>query len=133
MSRHVPISTKSSCRRRPLLRARTALHAARPPVALARVDLSQPGELQAHQLISRFSTGRWPRWRLLGICREGQALYVAVEWLRSRASRPFSVVEVSLESVALSWKEFASARQVRLALSQVAIRSVPTMTACPTS
>ncbi|MBL9005081.1 MAG: hypothetical protein JNJ46_12590 [Myxococcales bacterium] len=132
MSRHVLISTKSSCRRRPLLRARTALHAARLPVALARVDLSQPGELQAHQLISRFSTGRWPRWRLLGICRQGQSLYVAVEWLRSRASRPFSVVEVSLESVALSWKEFASARQARLALSQVAIRRVFTLGACAT-
>jgi hypothetical protein len=93
----------------------------RPAVIVARLDLSKPPERAAQDLVRRFSSGRWPLWRLLGIRREGRNLYVAVEWRRCRKPASYSVVEVSLRRIALRWWYTPSATAARRALEQLQI------------
>lgn len=93
---HVPATSASSRRSRPSLRFR-------PPVLLATLDLRNPAERGAQDLIRRFCGGRWPVWRVLGMRREGKRLLVAVEWRRCRAHEPYSLVEISLTRAAMYW------------------------------
>lgn len=109
---HVPATSVSSVHRSPSL-FKSA------PSIVARLDLAKPAERRAHDLVLRFSTGRWPLWRLLDMRREGLILYVAVEWRRSRASDPYSVVQVSLSRTTLRWRDFQTAVAARRALNRV--------------
>ena len=101
---HVPATSVSSRRSRPSLRFR-------PPVMLATLDLRNPAERGAQDLIRRFCGGRWPMWRVLAMRREGQRLLVAVEWRRCRAQEPYSLVELSLARTAIRWWPTASPTQ----------------------
>jgi hypothetical protein len=67
-----PMPSLSACR--------SSLLPLRSATIVASLDLSKPAERAAHDLVRRFSSGRWPLWRLLGMRREGKTLYVAVEW-----------------------------------------------------
>jgi hypothetical protein len=111
---HVPGTSVSSHRRRTLLSPSAT-------VIVATLNLRKPIEREVHALIRRFSSGRWPLWRLLGMRREGLKLYVAVEWRRARRPDPYSVVEVSLRSIAFRWWYAPSETAARIALEQVAI------------
>ena len=88
----------------------SSLRTSPPPVA-AVLDMAKPGERTAHDLLRRFSTGRWPTWRPLAMRRAGQALLVAVEWSPRalRSPRTYSLVALSLDEPALSWRNFPSA------------------------
>jgi hypothetical protein len=111
---HVPATSVLSRRQRPSLLQGM-------PVIAARLDLSKPAERAAHDLVLRFSTGRWPLWRLLAMHRRGRHLYVAVEWRRCRKPDPYSVVEVSLEETAIRWWYAPSATAARQALKWLAV------------
>lgn len=108
-----PLATSVSAHRRS-----PSLLTSPPPVA-AVLDLSQPGERQAHDLLRRFASGRWPLWRLLAMRRVGQSLVAAVQWRpRSRRiPRAFSVVTVSLADVAMAWLDFPAAGEAQRALA----------------
>jgi len=93
---HVPATSASSRHSRPSLRFR-------PPVLLATLDLRNPAEREAQDLIRWFCGGRWPVWRVLGMRREGKRLLVAVEWRRCRAQDRYSLVELSLTRTAIRW------------------------------
>lgn len=98
----------------PKIRPRPSLP---PPAIAATLDLSQPGERAAHDLLQRFCTGRWPVWRLLGLRREGLALHAAVEWRRCRRPFAFSLIQIALDAPALRWKYVPSALDARKALT----------------
>jgi len=91
----------------------------RPPPIVAQLDLAKPGERKAHDLVRRFSTGRWPLWRLLGMRRNGQTLFIAVEWRRCVEPNPYSLVRVSLGESAMCWRCFPTAAAVRSALAHL--------------
>ncbi len=91
-----------------------------PATMAAQLDLTKPGERQAHDLVRRFCTGRWPLWRLIGMRREGLTLFVAIEWLRGHADR-FALAEVALAQVAVRWRSCASSASARAALDHVEV------------
>lgn len=88
-----------------------------PVAVIATLDLANPHERAAHDLLRRFCSGRWPLWRLLGMRRSGRTLHVAVEWLRCRRPDRFSMVQVTLDQQALSWTYFPSAAATQRALA----------------
>lgn len=110
-----PLATSVSAHRRS-----PSLLTSPPPVA-AVLDLSQPGERQAHDLVRRFASGRWPLWRLLSMRRVGHSLLAAVQWSPGSRRIPgcFAVVAVSLTEVALSWLDFPGAGDARRALAKL--------------
>jgi hypothetical protein len=116
---HIPTTSISTRRRHPSLSNIPPTFRATPSSIAACLDLSNASERATQELVRRLSSGRWPQWRLLGMRREGQALYAAVEWLRCFDLRPFSVVQVSLDALALRWTDFASAQVARSALNHV--------------
>ena len=65
----------------------SSLYTSPPPVA-AVLDMAKPGERAAHALLRRFSSGRWPTWRPLAVCRSADALMLAVEWHPRAHRRP---------------------------------------------
>jgi hypothetical protein len=87
-----------------------------PPIIAVRLDLDKPGERTAHELVQRFGSGRWPLWRIFGIRRHGNALLLAVQWMRGSGHREFSVASVSLVETAVQWSSVPSALMARRAL-----------------
>ena len=112
---HVPATSISSRRRPPLL-------SSNPPAIAATLNLSIPGEREAHDLVRRFGSGRWPLWRIIDLRRQRQTLYVAVEWRRCREPGPYSVVAVSLDEIALRWRYVPNATAARATLDRLGIR-----------
>jgi len=113
----MPCSVRSTSA--PVVRRRPNFASCRPRRVAAVLDLEQPGERQAHELVHRFSTGRWPLWRVLGMHRDGHILYCAVEWLRSgKGAHPerYALAEVALDHVGVRWHYHASAAAVQAAL-----------------
>jgi hypothetical protein len=109
---HVPATSVSSVRRSPSL-------SPYPTSIAAKLNLAKPKERAAYDLVRRFSTGRWPRWRPFGMRRKGRTLYIAVEWQRSRAPELYSVVQVSLDKEALRWRYFPTAAAARSVLDRI--------------
>ena len=95
----------TTSRRRRSLRRRPA--PALPPLAM--LDLSKPGERQAHDFLCR-ATGKHDRmWKLLGVRRSEGVLYCLVRWAHpDNPAKPFSLAEVSLTKTALCWRNYAS-------------------------
>lgn len=88
------------------------------PTVVAVLDLADPQERAAHDLLRRSCSGRWPIWRLLALRRGDAVLYAAVEWVRGKARSRFAVAEVSLLEAAVCWRYFPSAAAARRSLSQ---------------
>lgn len=98
------------------------------PTLVAVLNLADPQERAAHDLLRRFCTGRWPIWRLLALRRGDGVLYAGVEWVRGPARSRFAMAELSLREEAVCWRYFPSAAAARKSLSetgveQAAIRS----------
>lgn len=119
MRRQVPLTT-TSCRptREPSLPAQRGdrAHAMSPIVS----EPKQRELAPADALVRRFTTGRWPLWRVLARRGHANGLFVALEWVRARSCAPYSVVEVSADAQTLSWRDFPSARHARAALTLTA-------------
>lgn len=109
---HVPSASVPRVRRAPSL-------SVFPVAVIATLDLADPNERAAHDLIRRSCSGRWPLWRLLGMRRAGRTLHVAVEWLRCRRHDRYSVVQVALGQQALSWTYFPSATAAQRGLAML--------------
>jgi hypothetical protein len=63
-------------------------------------------------------------WRLLGIKRVGETLFIAVEWLRAADDR-YALVELSLARIALHWRAFPSGAAACSALSALDAEYTP--------
>lgn len=78
-----------------------------PPLAV--LDLSKPGERQAHDFLVRATGGRHRMWELRSVCRHGDILLCVVRWTyANKAAKPFALAEVSLTEIAVHWRCCAS-------------------------
>jgi hypothetical protein len=88
-----------------------------PPLAL--LDLSNPGERQAHDFLVRATTGRDRMWELRTLHRQGDVLLCVVRWVNpAKTAQPFSLAEVSLTEIAVRWRFYASAVAARAEMEQ---------------
>lgn len=104
-------SASVSRRRRPITRKAPTL----PPLAM--LDLSKPGERQAHEFLLRTTNKRDQMWTILDLRRHGDLLLCVVRWVRpERKAKPFSLVEVSLTETAVRWRYYVAADAARVAM-----------------
>jgi hypothetical protein len=83
-----------------------------PPLAM--LDLSKPGERQAHEFLCRATRKRDRIWELFALRRHGEVLLCVVRWTQSGdAAKPFSLAEVSLTESAVHWRYHASIEAAR--------------------
>lgn len=95
----------TASRRRRSLRPRQAPTA--PPLAL--LDLSKPGERQAHDFLVRATTGRERMWEVITVRRREDVLLCVVRWIHpDDAVRPYSLAEVNLAEIAVCWREYST-------------------------
>lgn len=115
----IHVTSSSSVRRSPssLPPPRLAL-----PIQIP-VDLAKPAERATYNFIRRMSTGRWPSWGLLGVCREGDTLYFALEWLRYTDGK-YALMEVAVNKIAVSWTPQKTADSALTALGRVGARGI---------
>jgi len=79
-----------------------------PPLAM--LDLSKPGERQAHEFLLRTTNPKDQMWTILDMRRHGEVLLCVVRWVHpSDATKPFALAEVSLTEAAVCWRDHAMA------------------------
>lgn len=82
------------------------------------LDLGKPAERATYDFLRRMSTGRWPSWGILGVRREGETLYLALEWLRYTDGK-YALLEMSVHKLAVSWTYRKTASAALTALGRV--------------
>ncbi len=104
----------TSSRRRPFGRRQPPTV---PPLAL--LDLTKPGERQAHDFLVHATSRRDRMWQLLDMRRLGDVLLCVVRWVRSNSSATtFSLAEVCLAETAVHWRYYASIASARAEMAQ---------------
>ncbi len=86
------------------------------PRIVAALDMQNEVERDTQAFLKRACSGRWPMWRMLGMQRRGDTLFFSVKWLRCVDGR-YSLVELSLDRVALCWQYFSTASAALAALA----------------
>ena len=80
------------------------------PLPLAVLDLSIPGERQAHDFLLRATSRRDRMWTLIVVRRIGDLLLCVVRWAYpNAAAKPFALAEVSLTETAVCWRDYPTA------------------------
>lgn len=83
-----------------------------PPLAM--LDLSKPGERQAHDFLCCATRKRDRIWELFALRRHGEVLLCVVRWTHSGdAAKPFSLAELSLTESAVHWRYHATVEAAR--------------------
>jgi len=78
------------------------------------LDLSKPGERQAHEFLLHATNPKDRMWTLLDVCRHGDVLLCVVKWAHpEQKTKPFALAEVSLTKIAVHWWTCANARDAR--------------------
>ena len=104
-----------------------------PPRIVAHLNMNNEVERDTQAFLTRTCSGRWPMWRLFEMRRHGDVLFVCVQWLRSR-DEPYSLVEIALDKIALSWRSFPTAAAALAAFAALdAQHSPPHAPAAPTA
>ena len=106
-------------------RRRRSIPPSRLPKIIALLDLSKSGERETHEFLLRACSGRWPRWRLLGMRRQAPMLYVVVEWLRIQVKDRYSLVELALDGRSIRWKDFPTDAAACAALAAIDAKPLP--------
>ena len=103
------IRSASVSRRRPIkLRKAPTL----PPLAM--LDLSKPGEREAHEFLLRATDPKDRMWTLLDVQRHGDVLLCVVRWSHpEQKTKPYALAEVSLTEAAVRWRDCATADGAR--------------------
>lgn len=114
---HVRSASLPKKRRRPSLPMR-------PPRIVAKLNMQHGVERDMQAFLTRACSGRWPMWRVLGMKRRGDILLLSVEWLRCAGAR-YSLVQLSLDKMALCWWYFPTADAARAALDAIDTRRSP--------
>jgi hypothetical protein len=87
-----------------------------PPVV---IDLSKPGERQAHDFLVRGTSRRGCMWTLLDLRRHEDVLLCRVRLAHpDAAANPFSLAEVSLCGTAVHWRNYATAKAARVGMER---------------
>lgn len=95
-------------------RRRQSPRRATPPLPLAMLDFSKPGERQAHDFLCRVTSKRDRMWELFDVRRLGDVLLCVVRWVNAGSSaEPFSLAEVSLTETAVCWRYYPSIEAAR--------------------
>lgn len=90
-----------------------------PLPSLAVLDLSRPGERQAHDFLCRATSKRDRMWTLFALRRQDGVLLCAVRWVHpDDAAKPFALAEVSLTETAVYWQDYATAEAARAELAR---------------
>jgi len=106
-------STSVSRRRRIKVRPSPTL----PPLAM--LDLSKPGERDAHEFLLRTTDPKDQMWTILDVRRLGDVLLCIVRWVCPvRKTKPYALAEVSLTEAAVRWRDYATVEKVLVALEQ---------------
>ena len=106
-------SASASRRRQIKLRKAPTL----PPLAM--LDLSKPGERQAHEFLLRTTDPKDQMWTILEVRRHREMLLCVVRWVRpERKAIPFSLAEVSLTETAVCWRDYPTADAARIAMDR---------------
>ena len=101
-------SASASRRRQIKLRKAPTL----PPLVM--LDLSKPGERQAHEFLLRTTDPKDQMWTILDVQRHGDVLLCVVRWVCPvKKTKPFALAEVSLTEAAVRWRDFASEKGAR--------------------
>jgi len=88
-----------------------------PPLAM--LDLSKPGEKQAHEFLLRATNPKDQMWTLLDVRRHGDVLLCVVRWVHpERQAKPFSQAEVSLTETAVCWRDYATIEEARAQMEE---------------
>lgn len=88
-----------------------------PPLAM--LDLSKPGERQAHDFLCRATNKRDRMWTLITLRRHGDVLLCIVRWARPESpTTPFSLAEVSLTEIAVCWRHYPSIEAARTEMNR---------------
>ncbi len=95
-----------------------------PPRVVAKLDMNHEVERDTQAFLTRVCSGRWPLWHLLGMRRHGDILAVSVQWLRC-GDETYSVVELALDRIALSWRYFPTATAACAALAALDVERSP--------
>ena len=76
-----------------------------PPRAM--LDLSKPGERQAHDFLLHATNPKDRMWTLLDVCRHGDVLLCVVKWAHpTQKTKPYALAEVSLTESAVRWRDY---------------------------
>jgi hypothetical protein len=88
-----------------------------PPLAM--LDLSKPGERQAHEFLLRTTDPKDQMWTILDVRRHGDVLLCVVRWVcPAKKTKPYALVQVSLTEAAVRWRDFSREDMARSAMAQ---------------
>lgn len=83
-----------------------------PPLAM--LDLSKPGERQAHEFLLRTTNPQDRMWTILDVRRHEDVLLCVVRWKHpANASEPFALADLSLTEAAVCWRDYITAKAAR--------------------
>ena len=95
-----------------------------PPLAM--LDISKPGEREAHEFLLRATDPNDRMWTLLEVRRHGDVLLCVVRWAHpERKTKPYALVEVSLTEAAVRWRDFASFENPAMEIARRCIAPAP--------
>ena len=83
------------------------------------LDLSKPGEREAHEFLLRATDPKDRMWTILDVRRNGDVLLCVVRWAHpERKTKPFALAEVSLTEAAVRWRDYATLYDARTAMPE---------------
>jgi len=82
------------------------------------LDLSKPGERQAHEFLLRTTDPKDQMWTILDVRRHGDVLLCIVRWAHPETRRkPYALAEVSLTEAAVRWRDCEGVEAAERALN----------------
>ena len=86
---------------------------------LAMLDLSKPGEREAHEFLLRTIDPKDKMWTILDVRRLGDVLLCVVRWVcPAKKTKPYALAEVSLTEAAVCWIDHESADAAQVNVEQ---------------
>ena len=86
---------------------------------LAMLDLSKPGEREAHEFLLRTIDPKDKMWTILDVRRLGDVLLCVVQWVcPAKKTKPYALAEVSLTESAVRWRDYPEVEVARSELRQ---------------
>ena len=83
------------------------------------LDLSKPGEREAHEFLLRTIDPKDKMWTILDVRRLGDVLLCVVQWVCPvKKSKPYALAEVSLTESAVRWRDYPEVEVARSELRQ---------------
>ena len=95
-----------------------------PPLAM--LDLSKPGERQAHDFLLHATNPKDRMWTILDVRRHGDVLLCVVKWAHPKQkTKPYALAEVSLTEAAVRWRDYSNTDAARLEIERRCTVTMP--------